>query len=88
LVKKEMTEKVLLVKKEMTEEDHLVIEEAIADHHLDLKEMIEKAHSVKKVANLLISKRSLEVSKRNPLKNFLRNQNFNTNITSSSNLNQ
>ena len=72
----------------MIEKAHLVIEEATVDLHLDLKEMIEKAHLVKKAANPLSSKRNLEVSKKNPLKNSLRNLNFNLNNPSLLNLNQ
>jgi hypothetical protein len=60
----------------------------IADLHLDIKEMIEKVHMVKKIVNLLSSKRSQEVSKKNPLKNSPRNLNFNSNNFSLLNLNQ
>jgi len=56
-----------------------MIAEVIVDQPQDLNEMAAKAHMVKKVVNLLSSKRKLEVSKRNLSKNLQRNLLFNLN---------
>ena len=54
--------------------------EVIVDQPQDLKkEMTAEAHMVKKAVNPLISKKNLEVSKRNLLKNLQRNLLFNLN---------
>ena len=53
--------------------------EVIVDQLQDLNEMITEVHMAKKVGNPLSSKRSLEVSKKNPSKSLQRNLLFNLN---------
>ena len=77
------------LKKETIVEVLSATKEVIADLHQDLKkETIVKVRTEKKVVNLLSLKRNLEVLKKDPLKNFLRNLQFNSNNFSSVDLNQ
>ena len=77
------------MKKETIEKVLLAIEELTIDLHQDLKkETTVEVHLVKKVVNLLSSKKSLGVLKKNLLKKLPRNLYFNLKSTKPTNFRQ